>query len=111
MEDTYFRFLSVVEVNRFENKVVVADKGRNIVILLWADSIPTVVSEIVDDQIKIVGQQRPEGIVEINRQTIAVAQHEPRPRRISMTTQNDGSIIVDANFASGKRLGYFPDGF
>ena len=111
MKDTYFRFLPVVVVNRFENKVVVTDEGRNIVILQRADSIPTVISEIVDDQIKIVGQQRPEGIVEINRQTIAVAQHESRPRRISMTTQPDESVVIHANIASRKRLGYFPDGF
>ena len=80
-------------------------------ILQGTNSIPTVISEIVDDQIEIVGQQRPEGIIEINRQTTAVAQHEPRPCRISMTAQRDDSAIVHANIVSGKRLGDFPDGF
>ena len=111
MEDAYFRFFPVVMVNRFENKVVVINKGRNIVILQGADSIPTVIPEIVDDQIEIVGQQRPKGIIEINRQTTAVAQHEPRPGWISMTTQSDDGVVIHANIASGKRLGYFPDGF
>ena len=59
MENTYFRFLAVVVVNRFENEVVVANEGRNIVISQGANSIPTVISEVVDYQIEIIGQQWP----------------------------------------------------
>ena len=38
------------------------------------DSIPTMVSRVVDNQVEIVGQEGPEWVVEINRQAIAVAQ-------------------------------------
>ena len=111
MKYAYFRFHPVVAVDRFENTVVVTDEGRNIVLLQGTDSIPTMVSEIVDNQVEIVRKERPEGIIEINRQTVAVAQDEPWARWISMTAQSDDGVIVYANVASGKWLGYFPNGF
>ena len=80
-------------------------------LLQIADPVPTMVSEVVNEQVEFVDQERPERIIEIDRQTVAVAEHKPRSIRISVTAQYNDGIIVDPNFANRKRLRYFPYGF
>ena len=76
-----------------------------------AGGIPSVVPEVVDNQVEIVDQERPERVIEIDRQPVAVAQDEPRAFRIPMTPQNDDGVIVHPGFTSGERFGYLPYGF
>ena len=91
--------------------IVVANESCHVVTLRPADRIPTVVSQVEDDQVEIVGQQRPERIVEIDGETVAVAQNQPRAGRIPVTPQDDDRVIVHADVTGGKRLGYLPHGF
>ena len=110
MENADLRLVAVVAVDGLEDPVVVADESRDVVALRPADRIPAVVSEVVDDQIEVVCQQRPERIVEIDRQTVAVAQDQARAFRVAVTPQDDDRVIIHADITGGKRLGYFPHG-
>ena len=74
MEDPNLRLLSVVAVNSLHNEVVVADQSRDVVVFDGADGVPAVISEVMDNEVEIVGQKGPKGVVEINCQTVAMAQ-------------------------------------
>lgn len=106
-----FRFVPVMIVDRFKNAMPVADKSRKIVILTVADGIPTVIPEVIDDEVEIVGEQRPERVIEIDRKTVAVTKDEPGARRVPMPPQGGDGVIVKAGFARRKWLGYLPHGF
>ena len=79
MEDPNFGLCPVVSVNRFDNQVVVADQRRDIVVSDCAYGVPAMISEVIDYEVELVGQKRPEGVVEIDRQTVAVAKNERGP--------------------------------
>ena len=110
MEDPNFGLRPVVSVNRFDNQVVVADQRRDIVVSDCTYGVPAMISEVIDYEVELVGQKRPEGVVEIDRQTVAVAKNESRAVRIAVTPQGDDGVIVHGNIHCGQRLGYVPYG-
>ena len=57
-------------------------------------SIPAVVPQVMDDDIELIGEQRPEGIVQVDRQAVAVSQYEPGAIRIAMPPEDDDRFIV-----------------
>ena len=73
MEDTDGGLVAVPVGDGIENQIMVMHHDRNVVVLLSADAVPAMVTEVVDHQIEIVGEQRPEGIVEIRSETVGVA--------------------------------------
>ena len=111
MKYACFGFLTVMAINRVENTVVVANQCRNIVPLKIAGGIPSMVPEVVDDEVEVVDQERPKRVIEIDRQPVAVTQDESWAFRIPVTPQNDDGVIVDPGFTSGERFGYLPYGF
>ena len=66
MEDSNFGLCPVVSVNRFDNQVVVADQRRDIVVSDCAYGVPAMISKVIDYEVELVGQKRPEGVVEIS---------------------------------------------
>ena len=105
------RLIPVVLVDRLENLVVVLNQGGNRMASERPNGIPAVISQVVDDQVEIVRQQRPEGNIQINGEAVAVAQNEPRACGISMTPQRNHGVVVHAHVVRGMRLGYLPSGF
>ena len=103
------RLLPEMSVDRFEDTVVVTNQRRNVLLSQIADGIPTMVSEVIDDQIELIGQERPERVVEVDGQSVAVAQDKARTRRVSVTSQRDRGDIVHADIMSRERFGYLPD--
>ena len=97
MKYAYFRLLPVASIDRVDKTVMITNQRRNVLLSKRSGGIPAVVSEIVDDQIKFVGQERPERVVEIDGQPVAVAQNESRSRRISVASQGDDGGIIDAD--------------
>ncbi len=77
-------------------------------LLLIADRIPAMVSHVIDNQVEVVGQEGPERVVEINRQTVAVTQNESWSRRVSMTPQTNDGVTVHAYLINRKRSGNLP---
>ena len=103
------RFASVVVVNRFEDQFMVSNQGRNVVVLAVADRVPAVIPEVIHDQVEVRREQRPERIVEIDCETVAMTQHEPWTGRIPMPSQDGDRVRVQAYLAHRERLGYLPD--
>ena len=95
-------------VNRLKKTVVVTNQRRNVLLSQIADGIPTMVSEVIDDQVEIIGQERPKRVVEINGQSVAVAQNEPRTRRVTVASQRDRGDVVHPDITSRERFGYLP---
>lgn len=108
MKNTYFRFFSIEAVDRRKNIVVVLNQCWDVMPFLIADIIPAMVSHVIDNQVEVVGQEGPERVVEIDRQTVAVTKNEPRSSRVSMTPQTNDGVIVHADFINRKRLGDLP---
>lgn len=77
-------------------------------LFLITDRIPAMVSHVIDNQVEIVGQEGPERVVEVDRQTVAMTQNESRSSRVSMTPQTNDGVIVHADFINRKRLGDLP---
>lgn len=51
------RLLSKMSVDRFKDAVVVTNQCRNVLFTRIADAVPTMVSEVVHDQVEFVGQE------------------------------------------------------
>jgi len=102
------RLLPEMAVDRLKKPVVVTNQRRNVLLSQIADGIPTMVPEVIDDQVEFIGQERPKRVVEINGQSVAVAQNESRTRRVSVASQRDRGDIVHADITSRDRFGYLP---
>ena len=108
MKNTYFRFFSIEAVDGRKNTVVVLNQCWKVMLFLISDIIPAMVSHVIDNQVEVVGEEGPERVVEVDRQTVAVTQNESRSSRVSMTPQTNDGVIVHADFINRKRLGYLP---
>lgn len=111
MEHAYSRFFFELPVNCFENTVVVIDERRDAMLMNGTDGVPAVVPEVVDYHVEIVCQQRPERVIEINRETVTMTQYETWTVRISMTPQRDAGVVIHGDVNRGVRFGDFPYGF
>ena len=108
MEYAYSRFFFELPVDCFENTVVIIDERRDAMFMNGTDRVPAVVPEVVDHHVEIVRQQRPERIIEIDRETVAMTQYETWTLRVSMTPQRDAGVVVHEDVNRGMRLGDFP---
>ena len=107
---TDLRLMPVRLVYCLENLVVVLNQVGNRVTSERACTIPSVVSEVMDNQVEIVDEERPEGIIQVDGKAVAVAQNEPRAGRVSMTPQGNHGVVVHLHVQGRKGLGYFPSG-
>ena len=80
-------------------------------VLYRAHLIPSMVSQIKDDQVKLLTQERPERIVEINRQTIAVTQDKLWPCNVAVPTQYNCRISIHPYIIHRMWLRNLPYGF
>ena len=94
-----------------DNGVMVGDQRGNIVVPLGADAIPAMVPDVVDRQVEIAGEQRPERVVEIGGETVSVAQNHPRTRRIAVSPNRGNGAVVEPDIACRKGLGNLPNRF
>ncbi|MDE0191647.1 MAG: hypothetical protein OXQ90_09850, partial [Gammaproteobacteria bacterium] len=84
MKDPNLRLVTEIAVDGSDYTCVIPDKCGNVVCAEIPDRIPPVISEVVEDEIKPVGEQRPEWIVRICRESVGVAEHQPRTIRVAM---------------------------
>ena len=91
-----------------EELVVVVDEGGEVVALEGADGVPAVVAHVVDDDVVVVGEERPEGVVEVDGEAVAVAHDEARPVRVAVPAHGDDGVVVHAHGERGKGLGDLP---
>lgn len=111
MEYAYSRFFFEVPVDCIENTVVVIDKRWDAMLMNGTDRVPAVVPEVVDHHVEIVRKQRPERVIEIDRETVTMTQDETWTLRISMPPQRDAGVVIHGNVNRGMRFGDFPYGF
>ena len=109
MENANLRFLAEMLVDLLEDSVMVADQSRHAVIFQIADCIPTVVSQVVDDEVEVLGQVRPERIVEVDGQTIAVAEDQSNPIGVAVAAKQNRRLGTHIDFVNSQRFGDAPD--
>ena len=64
----------------------VVHEERNVVSeRVVVDRVPSVVADIVDKAVELLGEPGPERVVGVDREPVSVGQDEPRPIRIAMT--------------------------
>ena len=97
----YCGFLTIETINRFEYPVLVVGKSIDTVVGEGTDIVPTVIPQIIDNQVEFFGQERPERVVEVDSKTVSVTQYEPRALRVPVTPQDDDSAIVHLNAVGG----------
>ena len=95
-----FRFFPVGLVNCREDAVMVAHQSRHVMPGDGSDFIPAVVSQVMDNQVEIVHEQRPEGKIQVNCETVAVTQNQSRAFRITVSPQGNNSVVVRTNFTN-----------
>ena len=86
MEDADGGFLSKQITSRFEYAVVVAGKGVDTVVLQGTQFVPTVIPEVMHNEIEAAAQEGPEWAVEVDGETVAMAQDEPRAFRVPVAS-------------------------
>lgn len=64
------------------------------------DLVPAVVPEIMDYQVEIVHEQRPEGKIQVDCETAAVTQNQSRARGITVPPQGNNSVGVRMDFTN-----------
>jgi len=99
MEYADVRLFPVVEVDGFQDAVLIADQVWNIVLLAVADGIPSVVSQVVENQVEIVSELGPKRVIEINRKAVTVTHDESGTRWISVSPQGGDGVVMEANLA------------
>lgn len=109
MEYADLCFRAEVLSDLFEDAVVVCDQRRNAVIFQVAHRIPPVGSQVVHDEIEVLGKQRSERIVEVDGQAIAVAENEPGSVGIAMAAKQYRRPIAHSHFVDRPRFGNAPD--
>ena len=57
MKYANFRLLPKMSVNRLEDPFVVTHERWNVVFSKIADGIPTMVAQVIDDQVEFAGQE------------------------------------------------------
>ena len=104
------RLRSISGFDGFEDPIVVMDQRRHVVLLLEPDGIPTVVPEVVDHQVEVVREERPERVVEIDGEPVSVAEDEPGAGGVSVPANGNDGLVVETDLAHRERFGDLPDG-
>ena len=86
VEDADGGFLSEEIMGRVEYAVVVTGKGIDTVVLQRTQFVPAVIPEVVYNKIEAAAQQRPEWVVEVDGETVAMAKDEPRAFRVPVAS-------------------------
>ena len=60
-------------VDRSQDAVQIGDEHRDVVLTDRPERVPAVVADVVEDQVELVNQERPERIVQVDRHAIAMA--------------------------------------
>ena len=68
------------------------------------------VSEVIDDQVVVVDQERPEGVIEVDGEAVAMADHQPGSVRVAVTAEDDYFATLQRHPANRPWLGYVPNG-
>ena len=66
------------------------------------------VPQVMDNQIKLIGKQRPERIIKVSRKTVGVSQYKPGAIRIAVPPKDNDSVVVHSNIMGGQRLRKHP---
>ena len=72
-------------------------------------SVPAVVSEVVEHEIELVRKQRPERVVEVDREAVAVAYNDAWAGGIPVPPERCHGAVAQAHIVHGERLGHLPD--
>ena len=72
----------------------VAAEGRDGVPRDGSPRVLAVIPEVEQDEIELVQQQRPVGVVEVRGEPVAVAQQQARTVRVSVAPHRNGKLIV-----------------
>ena len=101
--DADSRLAAEMMIDRLQYARVVSNKRGDPVVLQRAGRVPAVVPDVVDDEIEVIQQQGPEREVEIDRESVAVAQDKPGTRGISMPPHDGYAAVVKTDFAGRQR--------
>ena len=96
MEDAYRRFRSETAMDLLMNQLLITDESGKVMSTEIAHRIPPVVSEVVDHQIEVLGEQRPERVVLIDGETIAMTEHKPWTPAVPMSPQGHECAVFHA---------------
>ena len=108
VKNANFRFYTEVLIDApCDGRDVLYEGGDSMRVLL-AGRVPAVVTKIVQNDIEPVDKQRPERKIRIRRKSVGVAEDEPRPCRVAVSSQDDGGSVGHTNLGHGQRLGNLP---
>ena len=108
VEDAGPRLFAEMLADGAKDPVVVPGKSRHVVIPGVTPRVAPVVAQVVENEVEPAREQRPEGIVQVGRQPVAVAEHEPGACRIAVAAQDDGGIILGPCNSGRQRIGEIP---
>ncbi|MCY3694808.1 MAG: hypothetical protein OXG77_06310 [Chloroflexi bacterium] len=89
MENSDGRLLSETTGDRGSYLVVIARKRTNAVALQIASFIPPVIPEVVHKHVKVAAEEGPKRVVEVDGETISVAQNQSGAVRVSVASYGD----------------------
>ena len=101
VEDADGGFLSEEIMGRVEYAVVVTGKGIDTVVLQGTQFVPAVIPEVMHYKVEAGAKERPEWVVEVGGETVAMANDEPRAFRVPVASQEDDFAIVDFDTVNG----------
>ena len=109
MEHAGLRLLPESPLDGVLDAQVVIDECGHMVAAQRPGSVPAVVPEVVEHEIEGVRELRPERVIEVDREAVAVAEHDARAGGIPVTPERDHGAVAQAHVMHGKGLGHLPD--
>ncbi len=88
--------------------ILIAHQSRNRMHRARLRGIPPVVPEVVDKQVEVIHQQRPERIVEVDRQPNSVTHDDPGSIWITMSTHGGYGMVIKPDPVHRARLRELP---
>ena len=111
VKDARLGLFPELPVNGVHDQVMVGGQGGNVVVIERRNPVPTVVPHIVNEQVEFFGKERPERVVEVYGQAVAVAEHQPGPVRVAVPPHDNAGFRVHRNFVHRNGLWQLPVGF
>ena len=108
MINAHLGLLPILAIYFLNDAVMVFDQSGDGVIPKGCDLVPAMIAEVIDHKVKIIGEEGPEGIVEVNRQPVPVTNNQSRTLRVAVASKDDNRTVFHLDIMSGKRRRYLP---
>ena len=108
MKHTDLWLVPKVVIDGLKDQGIILHQHGNIVFALCTNLVPAMVSQIIEDQVEVLGEQRPERVIKVDGKTVAMTQNEARTGRVTVLSQEGDCILVQSGFVHRDGLGNLP---